>query len=50
MGNKLNALIIDDEKNIRSTLSGIIEDEGWSVESAESGLAGIDLFQKTDQI
>ena len=32
-------------KNIRLTLSGIIEDEGWSVEDAESGLVGIEKFQ-----
>ena len=45
MSSKMKALIIDDEKNIRLTLSGIIEDEGWGVETAESGLVGIEKFQ-----
>lgn len=35
-------LIIDDEKDIRTALSGILEDEGYQVLSAESGIKGIE--------
>ena len=35
-------LIIDDEKDIRTALSGILEDEGYQVLTAESGVDGID--------
>ena len=35
-------LIIDDEKDIRSSLSGILEDEGYHVLCAASGLEGIE--------
>ena len=35
-------LIIDDEKDIRTALSGILEDEGYQVLNAESGVEGID--------
>ncbi|MDY0191606.1 MAG: sigma-54 dependent transcriptional regulator [Desulfuromonas sp.] len=34
-------LIIDDEKNIRSSLSGILQDEGFSVKTAANGHDGI---------
>src|SRR5205823_12628255 len=30
-------LIVDDEKGIRDTLSGVLEDEGFRVETAETG-------------
>jgi two-component system nitrogen regulation response regulator NtrX len=40
-------LIIDDEAGIRSTLSGILEDEGYRTESAES--AGQGLAKLTDE-
>lgn len=36
-------LIIDDEKDIRTALGGILEDEGYQVLSAESGVEGIDI-------
>ena len=34
-------LIIDDEENIREVLSGILEDEGYSVDSAKDGSEGL---------
>ncbi|MEQ1923304.1 MAG: sigma-54 dependent transcriptional regulator [Pyrinomonadaceae bacterium] len=36
-------LIIDDERGIRDTLRGVLEDEGFSVQTAESGEAGLDI-------
>lgn len=38
-------LIIDDEAGIRSTLRGILEDEGFAVESTESGEDGLELLK-----
>ena len=35
-------LIIDDEENIREVLSGILEDEGYSVDSAKDGHEGLE--------
>ena len=35
-------LIIDDEKDIRTALAGILEDEGYQVLSSESGVEGIE--------
>ncbi len=35
-------LIIDDEQNIRLTLSGVLEDEKFVVETASNGLIGLD--------
>ena len=35
-------LIIDDEENIRAVLSGILEDEGYEVETAADGLNGLE--------
>jgi len=37
-------LIIDDEKNIRQSLKGILEDEGYKVDTAESGEEGFELL------
>jgi len=39
-------LIIDDEAGIRSSLQGILEDEGYTVKTTDSGEKGIDLIQK----
>lgn len=36
-------LIIDDERGIRDTLRGVLEDEGFAVETAESGEAGLEM-------
>ena len=35
-------LVIDDEENIRAVLSGILEDEGYEVETASDGLEGLE--------
>lgn len=35
-------LVIDDEKDIRTSLTGILEDEGYQVLNAESGAEGIE--------
>ncbi len=42
------ALVIDDEARIRSTLEGVLEDEGWNVLTAESGLKGLQVFARQD--
>jgi len=39
-------LIIDDEKDIRTALTGILEDEGYQVLSAESGAEGIECARQ----
>ena len=41
MDSKLRALIIDDEKGIRESLSGVVEDEGWIAASVENGEKGL---------
>jgi two-component system nitrogen regulation response regulator NtrX len=42
---KENVLIIDDEASIRSSLQGILEDEGYSVRTAETGERGLGLLK-----
>jgi len=39
-------LIIDDEKDIRTALTGILEDEGYQVLNAESGADGIECVRQ----
>lgn len=39
-------LIIDDEKDIRTALTGILEDEGYQVLNAESGIDGIECARQ----
>ncbi len=39
-------LVIDDEKDIRTSLTGILEDEGYQVISAASGAEGIEAVQQ----
>jgi two-component system nitrogen regulation response regulator NtrX len=39
-------LIVDDEKDIRTALTGILEDEGYQVLSAESGAEGIECARQ----
>ncbi|OGU17185.1 MAG: Fis family transcriptional regulator [Geobacteraceae bacterium GWC2_53_11] len=39
-------LVIDDEKDIRTALTGILEDEGYHVLTAESGAEGIECAQQ----
>lgn len=42
---KENILIIDDEVSIRSSLKGILEDEGFLVKTVESGEEGLELLK-----
>ena len=37
-----NVLVVDDDKGIRFTLEGIIEDEGYMVVGAEDGYRAIE--------
>lgn len=39
-------LVVDDEKSIRDTLAGVISDEGWACEVAESGYEALKIFKK----
>jgi len=39
-------LIIDDERGIRDTLRGVLEDEGFAVETAESGEVGLEMARQ----
>ena len=43
--NERSILIIDDETGIRSSVRGVLEDEGFAVIEAESGEAGLELLQ-----
>lgn len=43
--NKDKILIIDDEAGIRSSLKGILEDEGYAVATTETGEEGLDMIQ-----
>jgi len=38
-------LVIDDEAGIRSSLKGILEDEGYAVSTTDSGEAGLDILR-----
>ncbi|HTW31266.1 MAG TPA: response regulator, partial [Candidatus Sulfotelmatobacter sp.] len=42
-----NILIVDDEVDIRESLSGILTDEGYSASAVESGEACLDLVRKS---
>ena len=42
-----NVLVVDDDKGIRFTLEGIIEDEGYMVVGAEDGYRAIELVKET---
>jgi two-component system nitrogen regulation response regulator NtrX len=39
-----SVLIIDDEKNIRETLKDVLEDEGYTIFTAENGKHGLDVL------
>ena len=43
-----NVLIVDDDKGIRFTLEGIIDDEGYMVRGAEDGYQAIELVKEID--
>jgi two-component system, NtrC family, nitrogen regulation response regulator NtrX len=42
----LNVLIVDDEASIRESLQGVLQDEGYKPEGAESGEACLDLLRR----
>ncbi len=44
--NKEKILIIDDEGGIRTSLTGILEDEGYLTKAVESGEEGLDLLKR----
>lgn len=41
-----NVLVVDDERDIRESLRGILEDEGYKVSLAESGVACLEQLRK----
>ena len=41
-----NVLVVDDDKGIRFTLEGIIDDEGYMVRGAEDGYQAIELVKE----
>src|SRR6185295_3913462 len=41
-----SVLVVDDEEGIRQTLSGVLEDEGLSVETAATGEACLAAFER----
>jgi len=41
-----SVLVVDDEREIRESLRGILEEEGYKVLEAESGEACVDLLKK----
>ena len=43
----INALIVDDDPEVRSTLSAILESESYMVETAENGKKAIQKCEKT---
>jgi len=40
-------IVVDDDENIRSVLTAILEDEGYTVESADTATKGIEKSEKT---
>lgn len=45
MANKERVLIVDDEKNIVSSLQDILKDEGYEIDTAEDGLDALEIVQ-----
>jgi DNA-binding NtrC family response regulator len=43
----INALIVDDDQEVRNTLSSILENENYLVETAENGKKAIRMCEKT---
>lgn len=39
-------LIVDDEKDIRDLLSGVLEDEGYATRAAHDGMSALEMIQK----
>lgn len=44
--NKEKILVVDDESNIRSSLQGILEDEGYGIQTAETGEDALRILDK----
>jgi len=44
---KTNILVVDDLRNIRLTLGGILEDRGYNVVTAEDGYQAIEAIRET---
>lgn len=42
-----SVLVVDDEKNIRKTLEGVLSDEGYRVQSAETGEEGLEILSRS---
>src|SRR5215203_3680055 len=42
-----SVLIVDDERGIRESLSAVLEDEGFDVQTADSGEACLEIIQKS---
>ncbi len=47
MQDQVNILVVDDEPGIRTTLSAILEEEGYNVVVADDGYKGIEAAKKT---
>ena len=45
---KQSVLIVDDEAGVRSALSGVLRDEGYSVEAVDSGEAALERVLRTN--
>lgn len=45
---KCSILVVDDERNIRRSLKGVLEDEGYAVDTVASGEACLEALQKKD--
>ena len=43
-----NVLVVDDDRGIRFTLEGIIDDEGYMVKGAEDGYQAIEMVKETN--
>lgn len=43
-----NVLVVDDDRGIRFTLEGIIDDEGYTVKGAEDGYQAIELVKENN--
>jgi two-component system nitrogen regulation response regulator NtrX len=39
-------LVVDDEEGVRATLKGVLQDEGYAVDVAESGERGLDMVRR----
>ncbi len=44
----IRILVVDDEEQIRSMLTQMLENEGFTVDTAENGEVGMDLITKHD--